>query len=155
MFQSFNLLPALTAEQNILLTLRFDHRRPDPRWLSQVLDCVGLRGRLSHRPAELSGGEQQRVAIARALVTQPRVILADEPTGNLDRRSGHEVLQMLRLAVDELRQTVVMVTHDPLAATYADSVVFLVDGRLADILPAPTMEQVTARMVALEPKDER
>ncbi|GIJ09446.1 ABC transporter ATP-binding protein [Micromonospora andamanensis] len=141
-FQKFNLLPALRAEENITLPLDIAGRRPDPAWLRQVVAAVGLTDRLRHRPAELSGGQQQRVAVARALITKPWVIFADEPTGNLDSRAGAEVLRLLRAAVDTLGQTVVMVTHDPVAAAHADRVVFLADGRLVRELAEPTAEGV-------------
>ncbi|MEV2239734.1 ABC transporter ATP-binding protein [Micromonospora sp. NPDC049891] len=141
-FQKFNLLPALRAEENITLPLDIAGRRPDPAWLRQVVAAVGLTDRLRHRPAELSGGEQQRVAVARALITKPWVIFADEPTGNLDSRAGAEVLRLLREAVDTLGQTVVMVTHDPVAAAHADRVVFLADGRLVRALAEPTAERI-------------
>ncbi|TDB77965.1 ABC transporter ATP-binding protein [Micromonospora sp. KC723] len=150
-FQKFNLLPALTAEENIVLPLAIAGRRPDPGWLRQVVAAVGLADRLRHRPAELSGGQQQRVAVARALITRPWVIFADEPTGNLDSRSGAEVLRLLREAVDTLGQTVVMVTHDPFAASHADRVVFLVDGRLVRELAAPTAEAVLDALAHLDP----
>ena len=130
MFQSFNLIPTLTALENITLPLSLAGRRPDPAWLDHVIDTVGLRTRLTHRPSELSGGQQQRVAVARALASRPEIIFADEPTGNLDSRSGAEILTFLRNAVRELGQTVVMVTHDPTAAAYADRAVFLADGRI-------------------------
>ncbi|MEV4711424.1 ABC transporter ATP-binding protein [Micromonospora sp. NPDC049374] len=141
-FQKFNLLPALRAAENITLPLDIAGRRPDPAWLRQVVAAVGLTDRLRHRPAELSGGQQQRVAVARALITKPWVIFADEPTGNLDSRAGAEVLLLLREAVDTLGQTVVMVTHDPVAAAHADRVVFLADGRLVRELAEPTAERV-------------
>ncbi|TDB82328.1 ABC transporter ATP-binding protein [Micromonospora sp. KC721] len=150
-FQKFNLLPALTAEENIVLPLAIAGRRPDPGWLRQVVAAVGLSDRLRHRPAELSGGQQQRVAVARALITKPWVIFADEPTGNLDSRSGAEVLRLLREAVDTLGQTVVMVTHDPVAASHADRVVFLADGRLVRELAAPTAEAVLDALAHLDP----
>jgi len=137
-FQAFNLLPTLSAEQNILLPLELAGRRPDRQWFDQVVDVVGLRDRLSHRPNELSGGQQQRVACARALVSQPEVIFADEPTGNLDSRSGAEVLSFLRSSVREMGQTIVMVTHDPVAASYADRVVFLRDGQIVTEIDQPT-----------------
>src|SRR4051812_15050427 len=127
-FQSFNLVPVLTAEENILLPLTLAGRKPDQAWLDRLIDAVGLRDRLSHRPAELSGGQQQRVAVARALVHRPAVVFADEPTGNLDSRASTEVLDLLRAAVDDFGQTVVMVTHDPLAASYADRIIVLADG---------------------------
>jgi putative ABC transport system ATP-binding protein len=141
-FQSFNLLPVLDARENILLPLHLAGRRPDPAWLDAVVARLGLRERLRHRPAELSGGQQQRVAIARALLPRPDVVFADEPTGNLDSRSGAEVLGLLRSSARETGQTVVMVTHDPAAAAYADRVVLLADGALAGELVAPTAESV-------------
>ena len=148
-FQSFNLMGSLTAEQNVALPLRLDGRRPKARVVREALARVGLDGRAGHRPGELSGGQQQRVAIARALVTRPEVIFADEPTGSLDRRSGGAVLDLLREAVDGFGQTLVMVTHDPVAAARADRVVFLADGRLAGELERPTAEQVAASMTSL------
>ena len=141
-FQSFNLLPALTAEQNIRLPLDLAGRRPEPGWWDQVIGRLDLAGRLGHRPSELSGGQQQRVACARALITRPDVIFADEPTGNLDSASGAEVLGFLRASVRELGQTVIMVTHDPAAASYADRVVFLADGQVSGELRAPTPQSV-------------
>ena len=141
-FQSFNLLPALTAEQNIRLPLDLDGRRPEPGWWDQVIGRLDLASRLRHRPSELSGGQQQRVACARALITRPDVVFADEPTGNLDSASGAEVLGFLRASVRELGQTVIMVTHDPVAASYADRVVFLTDGRVSGELSAPTPQSV-------------
>ncbi|MEU4379927.1 ABC transporter ATP-binding protein [Micromonospora echinofusca] len=150
-FQKFNLLPALTAEENIVLPLSIAGRRPERAWLRQVVAAVGLADRLRHRPAELSGGQQQRVAVARALITKPWVIFADEPTGNLDSRSGAEVLRLLRDAVDTLGQTVVMVTHDPSAAGHADRVVFLADGRPVRDLTAPTAERVLDALAGLDP----
>jgi putative ABC transport system ATP-binding protein len=149
-FQQFNLLPTLTAAENIALPARLAGRKPDPAWLEQVVDVVGLTGRMTHRPAELSGGQQQRVAVARALVGRPEVVFADEPTGNLDSRASSEVLSFLRRSVDAFAQTVVMVTHDPVAASYADAVVFLADGRVVDQLEAPTAERVLDRMMKLE-----
>src|SRR2546423_10947738 len=131
-FQAFNLVPTLTAAENITLPLALAGRKPDESWLDGVIDTVGLRDRLTHRPAELSGGQQQRVAVARALASRPALIFADEPTGNLDSRTGSEILGFLRRAVTDLHQTVVMVTHDPVAASYADAVVFLADGRVVD-----------------------
>ena len=148
-FQSFNLIPTLTALGNITLPLTLAGTRPDQGWLDHVIDTVDLRERLSHRPAELSGGEQQRVAVARALVTRPWIVFADEPTGNLDSRSGADLLAFLRRATDELDQTIVMVTHDPMAAGYADSVVFLADGRVVGHLAAPTPQTVLDRIKAL------
>jgi putative ABC transport system ATP-binding protein len=141
-FQSFNLLPTLTAAQNILLPLDLAGRKPDKRWFAHVTGVLGLHERLHHRPSELSGGQQQRVACARALVTRPEVIFADEPTGNLDSRTGHEVLDFLRRSVRELGQTIVMVTHDPVAASYADRVVMLADGRVVGEIMDPTTESV-------------
>jgi putative ABC transport system ATP-binding protein len=149
-FQQFNLLPTLTAAENIALPSRLAGRRPDPIWLEQVVDVVGLTGRLTHRPSELSGGQQQRVAVARALVGRPEVVFADEPTGNLDSRASSEILGFLRRSVDVFDQTIVMVTHDPVAASYADTVVFLADGRVVDELAAPTAEKVLDRMMKLE-----
>jgi putative ABC transport system ATP-binding protein len=149
-FQSFNLLPTLTALENITLPLDIAGRRPDPEWLETVIDALSLRPRLAHRPAELSGGQQQRVACARALTSRPAIIFADEPTGNLDRRSGADVLAFLRRSVRELGQTVVMVTHDPSAAAYADRVLFLADGRLVDEMTDPTAELVLERMKVLD-----
>lgn len=141
-FQSFNLLPTLTAEQNIRLPLELAGRKPDPEWWDVVIAALGLAGRLRHRPSQLSGGQQQRVACARALITRPDVIFADEPTGNLDSRSGAEVLGFLRASVRELGQTVVMVTHDPVAASYANRVLFLADGRVSGEMRAPTPQLV-------------
>jgi putative ABC transport system ATP-binding protein len=141
-FQAFNLVPTLTAGENITLPLTLAGRRPDPGWLDQVIATVGLGGRLDHRPSELSGGQQQRVAAARALVSRPAIVFADEPTGNLDSRTGAELLGFLRRAVDEMGQTVVMVTHDPGAAAHADAVVFLADGRIVDHMADPTAERV-------------
>ncbi|MHC0429620.1 ABC transporter ATP-binding protein [Streptomyces sp. O3] len=145
-FQAFNLLPTLTAYENITLPMDIAGRKPDREWLGRVVETVGLAGRLKHRPSELSGGQQQRVAVARALASRPEIIFADEPTGNLDSRSGAEVLGFLRESVRELGQTVVMVTHDPVAASYADRVVFLADGRVVDELHEPTAGSVLDRM---------
>jgi putative ABC transport system ATP-binding protein len=141
-FQSFNLLPTLTAEQNIRLPLELAGRRADPAWWDTVITATGLADRLRHRPAELSGGQQQRVAAARALITRPDVVFADEPTGNLDSRASAEVLGFLRSCVSELGQTVIMVTHDPVAASRADRVVFLADGQVSGELRGPTAESV-------------
>jgi putative ABC transport system ATP-binding protein len=141
-FQSFNLVPTLTAEENITLPMSIAGRKPDQVWYDSVIATVGLADRLKHKPNELSGGQQQRVAVARALASRPRIVFADEPTGNLDSRSGAEVLELLRRSVDEHAQTVVMVTHDPVAAAYTDRVVFLADGRVVDELRGPTREQV-------------
>ncbi|HYN76115.1 MAG TPA: ABC transporter ATP-binding protein [Candidatus Limnocylindria bacterium] len=145
-FQAFNLLPTLNALENITLPMDIAGRKPDQAWLDTVIDTVGLRDRLSHRPSELSGGQQQRVAVARALASQPQVIFADEPTGNLDSRAGHEVLGFLRRSVDDLGQTVVMVTHDPMAASFADRALFLADGRIVDDMADPTAEKVLERL---------
>ncbi|OON80089.1 ABC transporter ATP-binding protein [Streptomyces tsukubensis] len=145
-FQAFNLLPTLSALENITLPMSIAGHRPDQRWLETVVGILGLSARLDHRPSELSGGQQQRVAVARALVSRPEIIFADEPTGNLDSRAGSEVLDFLRQSVRELGQTVVMVTHDPAAAAYADRVVLLADGRLTDELLDPTAERVLNRM---------
>jgi putative ABC transport system ATP-binding protein len=149
-FQAFNLVPTLTARENILLPLLLGGREADPTWAADVIASLGLGERLHHRPDELSGGQQQRVAVARALVSQPDIIFADEPTGNLDSNSGQEVLGFLRRAVDDWRQTVVMVTHDPVAASYADEVVFLRDGHLVGSLTSPTADLVLDRIRALE-----
>jgi putative ABC transport system ATP-binding protein len=149
-FQSFNLLPTLTAEQNLLLPLELAGRRPDRKWMDHVIDSVGLRDRLSHRPSELSGGQQQRVACARALLHRPEVIFADEPTGNLDSRSSSEVLGFLRSSVREMGQTIVMVTHDPVAASYADRVVFLRDGAITTEMFQPTPQSVFDMLKRLE-----
>ena len=148
-FQQFNLIPTLTARENITLPMAIAGTAPDQEWLDFVVDVVGLANRLDHRPAELSGGQQQRVAVARALVARPSVIFGDEPTGNLDSHSGAEVLEFMRRSVDELGQTIVMVTHDARAASYADSVLFLADGRIVDQLEAPTIDSVLDRMRAL------
>ena len=149
-FQAFNLLPTLTAAENIELPRRLAGARVDRDWFDTVVDAVGLRDRLDHRPGELSGGQQQRVAVARALATRPEIVFADEPTGNLDSRSGAEVLGFLRHSVDAFAQTVVMVTHEPTAAANADRVVFLADGRVVDELRQPTAESVLDRMKAGE-----
>ena len=141
-FQSYNLVPTLTAEENILLPLAIARRKPDRDWYDSVIATVGLGDRLTHKPNELSGGQQQRVAVARAMVSRPRIVFADEPTGNLDSRSGAEVLELLRRSVTEHGQTVVMVTHDPIAASYTDRVVFLADGRVVDELRDPSRDQV-------------
>jgi putative ABC transport system ATP-binding protein len=141
-FQSFNLLPTMTAAENIVLPMRIAGRRPDPHWVASIVETVGLTSRLGHRPSELSGGQQQRVAAARALASRPDIVFADEPTGALDRRSGTELLTFLRTAVTELGQTVVMVTHDPTAASYADRVIFLADGHIVDELHSPSAEDV-------------
>ena len=148
-FQSFNLVPTLTAEENILLPLAIAGRKPDPEWYDAVIATVNLADRLDHKPKELSGGQQQRVAIARALVSRPRIVFADEPTGNLDSRSGAEVLELLRSSVDEHGQTVVIVTHDPVAAAYCDRVLFLADGKIVEELDDPTREAVLEVMARL------
>ena len=145
-FQSFNLLPTLTAAENLRLPLRLAGSARDTDWTARVIDAVGLHDRMSHRPAQLSGGQQQRLAVARALVTRPAVVFADEPTGNLDSRSGTDVLALLRRCVNDFGQTVVMVTHDPIAATYADRALFLADGRLVDDIREPTVGQVLDRI---------
>ena len=149
-FQAFNLLPTLTALENITLPMDIAGRKPDADWLRGVIDMVGLSDRLKHRPTELSGGQQQRVAVARALAARPEIIFGDEPTGNLDSRSGAEVLTFLRRSVDELGQTIVMVTHDPVAAGYADRVLFLADGVVVDDMHAPTAESVLERISRLD-----
>jgi putative ABC transport system ATP-binding protein len=148
-FQSFNLLPALSAGANIRLVLDIAGRRPDPQWWDTVMDAVGLRDRLDHRPSQLSGGQQQRVAVARALIGRPDIVFADEPTGNLDSRSGTQLLDLLRRSVREFGQTIVMVTHDPVAASYADRAVFLADGRIVDSEDEPTPQRVLDRMATL------
>ena len=149
-FQAFNLVPTLTAEENIMLPLLLGGRSADEAWADEVIRALGLDERLRHRPNELSGGQQQRVAVARALVARPEIIFADEPTGNLDSNSGHEVLGFLRRAVDDWGQTVVMVTHDPVAATYADIVLFLRDGAFVGHLEEPTADLVLDRIRQLE-----
>jgi putative ABC transport system ATP-binding protein len=145
-FQAFNLLPTLTAEENITLPLALARRRADGAWLTQVTDTLGLSDRLRHRPSELSGGQQQRVAVARALIGRPQIIFADEPTGNLDSKAGADVLGFMRKAVTDLGQTIVMVTHDPAAASHADRIVFLADGRIVDEMLVPTAERVLDRL---------
>jgi putative ABC transport system ATP-binding protein len=149
-FQAYNLVPTLNALENITLPMDLAGRSPDRELLAAVIEAVGLKARLGHRPAELSGGQQQRVACARALASGPQVVFADEPTGNLDSRSGAEVLGFLRRAADEIGQTIAMVTHDPTAASYADRVLFLADGRLVDELVQPTAEGVLERMKRLD-----
>jgi putative ABC transport system ATP-binding protein len=148
-FQAFNLVPTLTAIENITLPMDLAGRKPDTAWLEGVVSTVGLQDRLRHRPSELSGGQQQRVAVARALAGRPEIVFADEPTGNLDSRTGAEILAFMRLAVRELGQTIVMVTHDPIAASYADRVVFLADGRIVSEMFDPTPESVLDRMKSL------
>ena len=141
-FQAFNLVPTLTARENVTLPLTLGGKKPDQSWLAELAGALGITDRLGHRPAELSGGQQQRVATARALITRPNLIFADEPTGNLDSRSATELLTQIRRAVDEYRQTVVMVTHDPRAAAYADRVLFLADGQVVRELAAPTADAI-------------
>jgi putative ABC transport system ATP-binding protein len=148
-FQFFNLLPMLTAEENVLLPLTIAGEKPDPAWREQLLKTVGLDDRREHRPAELSGGQQQRVAIARALISKPTVVFADEPTGNLDSKTGGEILELLRQSVEEMGQTTVMVTHDPRAAAIADRILFLADGRIVRELPRSEPSEVLAAMEAL------
>jgi putative ABC transport system ATP-binding protein len=148
-FQGFNLVPTLTAEENILLPQSLGGRSPDPDWMDKVVQTVGLADRLHHRPSELSGGQQQRVAVARALVGRPQLAFADEPTGNLDSNSGAEILRFMRSAVDDLGQTIVMVTHDPLAAAYSDRVVFLVDGKITEEMADPTQDKVIDQLKRL------
>ena len=150
-FQQFNLLPTLSAEENITLPLALAGRKPDPEWFDQVVDAVGLRDRLTHKPSEMSGGQQQRAACARALVSKPSIVFADEPTGNLDSTSGAEVLGFLRRSVDEFGQTIVMVSHDPVAASYADRVVFLADGKIVDELRDPDRDSILDAMARLTP----
>ncbi len=149
-FQAFNLVPTLTARENILLPLSIAGRKPDDEWFDRVIGATGLADRLGHRPTEMSGGQQQRVACARALVSRPSIVFADEPTGNLDSTSGAEVLGFLRRSVTEFGQTIVMVTHDPVAASYTDRVIFLADGRLVDEMREPTAETVLEHMTALQ-----
>jgi putative ABC transport system ATP-binding protein len=149
-FQSFNLVPTLTARENITLPVDIAGGRLDTEWFDTVVETVGLTDRLSHRPSQLSGGQQQRVACARALVSRPAIVFADEPTGNLDSRSSAEILQFLRRSVDEFGQTIVMVTHDPVAASYADRVLFLADGRIVDELQRPDADSVLERMKGFE-----
>jgi putative ABC transport system ATP-binding protein len=148
-FQFFNLLPMLTAEENVLLPLTIAGEKPDPAWREQLLKTVGLDDRREHRPAELSGGQQQRVAIARALISKPTVVFADEPTGNLDSKTGGEILELLRQSVEEMGQTTVMVTHDPRAAAIADRILFLADGRIVRELPRSEPAEVLSAMEAL------
>lgn len=153
-FQAFNLVPTLSAEENILLPLAIAGRKPDRAWFDEVIDTIGLRDRLSHKPAELSGGQQQRVACARALVSKPQIVFADEPTGNLDSTSGDEVLGILRHSVDALGQTVVMVTHEPGAAGGTDRIIFLADGHVVDEMHQPSAERVLDRMKAMDPRQQ-
>ena len=148
-FQSFNLLPTMTAAENIVLPMRIAGRTPDDHWVASIVETVGLSQRLGHRPSQLSGGQQQRVAAARALASKPQIVFADEPTGALDSRSGAELLGFLRVAVSELGQTVVMVTHDATAASYADRVIFLADGHIVDEMRTPTADAVLDYMKTL------
>jgi len=141
-FQSFNLVPTLTANENIRLPLMLGNNKGDEAWIQKVINTVHLQDRLTHRPSELSGGQQQRVAVARALASQPRIIFADEPTGNLDSITGSEILTFMRKAVDDLGQTIVMVTHDPVAAAYADRIIFLADGHVVNEMTEPTAARV-------------
>jgi putative ABC transport system ATP-binding protein len=145
-FQAYNLVPTLNALENITLPMSLAGEKPDPAWLKTVVSTVRLEDRLTHRPSELSGGQQQRVAVARALLSRPEIVFADEPTGNLDSRSGADILQFMRSAVDDLGQTTVMVTHDPIVAGYADRVVFLADGKIVDEMLEPTPDRVLDRM---------
>ena len=148
-FQSFNLVPTLTANENIRLPLMLGNNKGDEAWIQKVIDTVHLQDRLTHRPSELSGGQQQRVAVARALASQPRIIFADEPTGNLDSITGAEILTFMRKAVDDLGQTIVMVTHDPVAAAYADRIIFLADGHIVDEMTEPTADRVLDLMKSI------
>jgi putative ABC transport system ATP-binding protein len=154
-FQAFNLVPTLSALENITLPMDIAGRTPDQEWLDTVIDTIGLRDRLRNRPNQLSGGQQQRVAAARAMASRPQIIFADEPTGNLDSRAGAEVLQFLRRSVDEFEQTIVMVTHDPTAASYADHVLFLADGLIVDTMDEPTADRVLDRMKGFDGKGRR
>jgi putative ABC transport system ATP-binding protein len=145
-FQAYNLIPTLTAKENIMLPLMLGGEKGDEQWIDRVVETVGLKPRLTHRPSELSGGQQQRVAVARALASRPTIIFADEPTGNLDSNAGGEILRFMRSAVDEFGQTIVMVTHDPYAAAYADRVVFLADGKIVHDMSGPTPDSIIDRM---------
>lgn len=149
MFQAFNLIPTLSAEENILLPLSIAGTKPDQDWFDEVVGAVGIEDRLSHRPSELSGGQQQKVAAARALVSKPQIIFADEPSGNLDSASGAELLTFLTRAVEDLGQTIVMVTHDPVAASYSERIVFLDDGKTVDEMRDPTPDRVLDRLKVL------
>jgi putative ABC transport system ATP-binding protein len=149
-FQAYNLVPTLTASENITLPLDIAGEEPDKAWFDEVVDTVGIRDRLSHRPAELSGGQQQRVAGARALVSRPQIVFADEPTGNLDSKASHEILEFLASAVKDHGQTIVMVTHDASAASFADRIVFLGDGKIVDEMVEPTTERILDRLKSLE-----
>lgn len=148
-FQAYNLIPTLTALENIVLPMTLGKTKPDEQWLDAIVSATGLKDRLSHRPAELSGGQQQRVAVARALASRPEVVFADEPTGNLDSKSSHEVLTFMRKAVAELGQTIVMVTHDPVAASHSDEVTFLADGKIVDHMTSPSAEAIVSRMLRI------
>jgi putative ABC transport system ATP-binding protein len=148
-FQSFNLVPTLTANENIRLPLMLGNNKGDEAWIQKVIDTVHLQDRLTHRPSELSGGQQQRVAVARALASRPRIIFADEPTGNLDSITGAEILTFMRKAVDDLGQTIVMVTHDPVAAAYADRIIFLADGHIVNEMTDPTADRVLDLMKSI------
>jgi putative ABC transport system ATP-binding protein len=148
-FQSYNLVPTLTANENIRLPLMLGNDKGDEAWIQKVIDTVHLQDRLTHRPSELSGGQQQRVAVARALASQPRIIFADEPTGNLDSVTGAEILTFMRKAVDDLGQTIVMVTHDPVAAAYADRIIFLADGHIVNEMTEPTADRVLDLMKSI------
>jgi putative ABC transport system ATP-binding protein len=154
-FQAFNLVPTLSALENITLPMDIAGRKVDKEWVDGVIDTIGLRDRLASRPSQLSGGQQQRVAAARALASRPQIVFADEPTGNLDSRAGAEVLSFLRRSVDEFGQTIVMVTHDPAAASYADHVIFLADGRIVDTMDDPSADQVLDRMKGFDGKGRR
>ena len=149
-FQAYNLIPTLNAYENIVLPTALAGREPDHEWVNRVIDVVGLANRLTHRPSELSGGQQQRVAVARALANHPEVVFADEPTGNLDSKSRGDILRFMRLAVDEFNQTIVMVTHDPVAAAIADRVVFVSDGKIVAEELNPTAESLSKRMARIE-----
>lgn len=154
-FQAYNLVPTLTARENVTLPLDIAGRQPEPEWLDRIIDMVGLRDRLSNKPNQLSGGQQQRVAAARALVSRPEIVFADEPTGNLDSRAGAEILSFLRESADTHDQTVVMVTHDPTAASYAHRVIFLADGKIVDEMNEPSAERVLERMKGFDAKGRR
>jgi putative ABC transport system ATP-binding protein len=149
-FQSYNLVPTLTAEENIRLPLNLARRDPDEEWLKRIIGIVGLGDRLNHKPTELSGGQQQRVAAARAMASKPDIVFADEPTGNLDSMRGSEILEFMRTAVKEFGQTIVMVTHDPISASYSDRVVLLADGRIVDEVRGPTVDSVLDKLKGLE-----
>ena len=149
-FQQYNLIPTLSAEENMVLPLTLAGKDADPAWFDQIVDTVGMRNRLKNLPSQLSGGQQQRVAVARALVPRPEIVFADEPTGALDSRTGIEILTFMKKAVDDTGQTIVMVTHDPHAASYADNVLFLADGQIIDEMPNPTTERVLDRMKQFE-----